>query len=338
MLPEQPKISVIVPVYNVWRYLGHCLKTLGNQTIAVPYEIVAVNDGSTDQSRQILGLLADQFPQIRIIDQENAGVSAARMTGLRAARGEFVCFVDSDDYVSENYLERLYRACTVNQADIACCSYYCHAVGSDLLFEYPFRRAGVFDTTIAMKKLLHDVFIQSYLWGKLFKKDLFTKANVVFPKMCFEDLAVLSRIFAQAKRVALLDESLYFYNVRPDSTLGSITPKKMNDYMRAVVMVRRGLEENGIYPTYRNSFRFLAAKTWTCCLYYLVKMHLNLRDPRGYIYHLYRVTRALNLFGKDAFNATKMLEEGLQPVVDQPEPFWWMRSARRHGLPLPENK
>ena len=94
-----PKISVIVPVYNVASYVGECLSSLVHQTFH-DFEIIAVNDGSTDGSLAVLREFESSYPFVRVLDQPNSGVSAARMAGLSLARGEFVAFVDSDDYVS----------------------------------------------------------------------------------------------------------------------------------------------------------------------------------------------------------------------------------------------
>lgn len=316
---EQPRISVIVPVYNVWRYVGQCMHTLVNQTVGQPYEVVVVNDGSTDHSRGILRWFEERYPFVRVIDQENAGVSAARTAGLRAARGEYVCFVDSDDYVSENYLERLLLACTENGADISCCSYYCHLVGNDILFEYFFHCQGVYDTAGALNMLLRDTYIQSYLWGKMFKKELFSRARVQFPKMCFEDLAMLNQVFAQARCVAVLDASLYFYNVRSDSTLGKMSPQKINDYLRAIVMVRKALEQGGQYARYRKSYRYLVNKTWFCCNLYLVKMHFCARSSFfAWLRDIIDLATTIVQYRSDSFSATQALADLPEALGDRP--------------------
>ena len=120
MEQNPPVISVIIPVYNAERYLRECLTSLVNQTFRA-YEIIAVNDGSTDGSLAILRHFQKDWPQLRVIDQENGGVSAARNVGMAAARGEYLGFMDADDTVAPNYLERLYRTCVVTGAEVSCC-------------------------------------------------------------------------------------------------------------------------------------------------------------------------------------------------------------------------
>ncbi len=111
------KISVVVPVYNSEKYLRQCLDSLTGQTFK-DMEIICVNDGSTDDSQEIL----EEYPHIIVIHQENLGVSAARNAGMRAACGEYIGFVDSDDWVDSDYFEKLYYAVLENGCDAACAS------------------------------------------------------------------------------------------------------------------------------------------------------------------------------------------------------------------------
>ncbi|MCH3972682.1 MAG: glycosyltransferase [Oscillospiraceae bacterium] len=307
-LMENPKISVIVPVYNVGKYIGQCLNTLTHQTISVPYEVITINDGSTDNSLRVLQQYAAADSRIHIIDQPNTGVSAARTAGLKAARGEYICFVDGDDYVASNYLELLYRACVLNHADISCCYYYWHIICNDVLYEYPFRCRGVYNTEDSLNMLLRDVLIQSFLWCKMYRRELFIKSDVHFPNMCFEDLAVLHLIFAAAHRVAIIDDPLYFYNLHKDSTLGSISPKKVTDYIRAIAMIRDALQKGGQYEKYRESYHRLARKTRNNCYYYVAKMHLRQKDMHSYLADMQFVRRAIALCCKEDFRFSDVLK------------------------------
>ena len=306
-LMENPKISVIVPVYNVGNYIGQCLRTLTHQTLCVPYEVIVINDGSQDNSLSVLrSTYAAADSRVRVIDQPNAGVSAARTAGMAAARGEYLCFVDGDDYIADNYLEQLYRACTLNHADISCCYYYWHIITNDILFEYPFRCRGVYDNEQAFSLLLRDALIQSFLWGKMYRRELFERAHIVFPKMCFEDLAVLHRIFALANRVAIIDEPLYYYNIHADSTLGAVSPAKVTDYVRAIAMIRESLDNRGMFAEYRDSYRSLARWTRVNCFVMIVKMHLQRHDLRGCLTDLLGVRHAIKDCCQDDFRGSSV--------------------------------
>ena len=113
------KVSVIIPVFNVEKYLNQCLDSVCAQTLK-DIEIICINDGSTDNSYNLLCEYAKLDSRIIIINQSNKGVSSARNAGVKLARGEFLCFIDSDDYVDSDYLEKLYQSAVTNNCEIAC--------------------------------------------------------------------------------------------------------------------------------------------------------------------------------------------------------------------------
>lgn len=314
---QVPEISVIIPVYNVEKFVGRCLSSLVGQTFR-DFEVVAVNDGSTDSSAEILGHFAEKYDFIRVVTQANAGMSAARNAGMRAARGNYLAFVDSDDYVAPTFLEELYRACVEYGADISCCYYYYHFIDNDFLFEYPFRCKGVFNKAEAMNKLLRDVQIQSLVWNKLYRRELFTGYGVTFPSMTFEDMATANRIFAHAERVVVIDRPLYYYNQHSSSTLATMNTNKINDFIRAVAMVRISLEKNGLYEKYKKSYQKLIRKTCNCCYLYVLKIHTEKKCMKGCMANMRRVSRALKHYSADEFSPTAMFGR-LPDVVAAPE-------------------
>lgn len=314
---DSPKISVVIPVYNVEKYLGKCLVSLTEQTWR-DFEVIAVNDGSTDSSPDILRHFAEKYDYIRVIHQKNAGVSQARNTALAAARGEYLAFVDSDDYVAPTFLEELYHACADNGADISCCYYYFHFIENDFLFEYPFRSKGVLTGAKAMDKLLRDVQIQSLLWNKMFRRSLFVETGVTFPSMCFEDLAVLNQVFAKAKRVAVIDRPLYYYNQHSSSTLATINANKINDFIRAIAMVRISLEKNGLYEKYKKSYLALTRKTANCCYLYVLQMHGKKKCMHGAMENMRRISNAIRRYSGDELSPS-LMKEKVPDVVSTPE-------------------
>ena len=120
---EMPKVSIIVPVYNMERYLGKCLDALTKQTLS-DIEIVAVNDGSTDSSPNILRTYAEKDPRIRIIDKPNSGYGASMNRGIDEARGEYVGIVEPDDYPDLVMFDKLYKAAKKHNCDLIKCNYY----------------------------------------------------------------------------------------------------------------------------------------------------------------------------------------------------------------------
>ncbi len=321
-----PKISVIIPVYNVEKYIGKCLMSLLDQTFT-DFEIIAVNDGSKDESLDILHRFEEKYSFITVINQKNSGIAPTRNKGLASARGEYVCFVDSDDYVAPTYLEELYNACVQNDCEISCCYYYFRFVENDFLFEYPFRCHGIFTRTEAMNKLLRDVQIQSLLWNKMYKRSLFIDYDIQFPSMCFEDMAIANKVFAHVDRVVVIDRPLYYYNQHPASTLATMNADKINDFIRAIALVRISLERNGLYEKYKKSYLALSRKTCGCCYMYVLKLHNEKKCMRGCMTNMKRVSRAIKHYSADEFSPTTMFSE-LPDVVDAPKKLEKDYSAR----------
>ena len=291
------------------------------------FEIIAVNDGSKDESSDILHRFEEKYDFITIIDQKNSGISPARSKGLAVARGEYICFVDSDDYVAPTYLEELYNACVQNDCMIACCYYYFRFVENDFLFEYPFRCHGVFTRSEAMNKLLRDVQIQSLLWNKMYKRSIFTDFDIEFPNMCFEDMAIANKLFAHVDRVVVIDRPLYYYNQHPASTLATMNANKINDFIRAIALVRISLERNGQYEKYKKSYLALTRKTCGCCYMYVLKLHSEKKCMHGCMTNMRRVSRAIKHYSADEFSPTTMFCE-LPDVVDTPKKLEKDYSAR----------
>lgn len=308
-------VSVIIPVYNVEKYIGKCLSSLMEQTFR-NFEVIAVNDGSTDSSPEILRHFEERYDNIIVINQKNAGVAQSRNNGILRSRGQYLTFVDGDDYVSPTFLSELYNACVDYDADISCCYYYFHFIENDFLFEYPFRCKGVFTRNQAMNKLLRDVQIQSLLWNKMYKRNLF--GDISFPSMCFEDLAVANRVFAKASRVVVLDRPLYYYNQHSMSTLARINADKINDFIRATALVRISLEQNGLYEKYKKSYLALTRKTCNCCYLYVLKMHGEKKCMKGCMTNMRRVSRAIKHYSADGYNLTSCFHN-FPDVVASPQ-------------------
>ena len=132
---NKPKISVIVAVYNVAEFLNKCLESILKQTMPMEdYEVLIINDGSTDNSTRIINAYVENYFNFYSIYQENSGLSAARNTGIENANGEYIVFIDGDDFIEPTYLEELYNACVFNNADISYCGHYKYFPEKDFKF------------------------------------------------------------------------------------------------------------------------------------------------------------------------------------------------------------
>lgn len=201
-----PLISVIVPVFNAAFFLRRCLDSLLAQTYQQT-EIILVDDGSTDGGGKICDNYAEARPQIHVFHTENQGASQARQLGLTKATGEFVSFVDSDDYVSPDYLSTLFRLEQTYSLGISACQVCTKQTLQGSVTKQE-RRAEVLEGDSLLQRFFHYEFWG--LYGKLYRKQLLT--DIPFPKATIsEDYAVMARLFLKSPRMAYTSAPLYFY-------------------------------------------------------------------------------------------------------------------------------
>lgn len=210
-----PKVSIIVPVYNVSDFLPRCLDSLVNQTLK-DIEIIVVNDGSTDESQAIIDTYSANYPHIiKAFKKQNGGLSDARNFGIKRATGDFLGFVDSDDFVDTTMFKKLYHKAYETDSDIVICAHNtvllkwkCTIKSSAV---HPLKNEHAFGKSIYDSPEIL-AFSRSYAWNKLYKKEVFE--NFEFPKgQYFEDSAVVYNILSAAKKIEIVNEPLYNYVV-----------------------------------------------------------------------------------------------------------------------------
>lgn len=248
-------ISVIVPVYNVHQYLRRCLDSIVTQTY--PHlEILVINDGSTDGSAFILEEYAKKDKRIRVIHQENQGVSSARNKGIDIAQGAYITFIDSDDFVEKDYIENLYQAVIKTGSDIAACNFtafdderkvfkFFHHEGNH--FEKVYSIQEWFDLEGDMKNNMHLAFTFSPL--KLFKRSLFESIRYPLGRLR-EDDATIYKLYLKANQIHFHNHGPYYYSQRPEGLsrtemLRDIATMISNAEERIALMVLRGLDPTG---------------------------------------------------------------------------------------------
>ena len=226
------KISIIVPVYNVQDYLADCLNSILSQTFA-NYEVIIVNDGSTDSSPQIIDSFKTKFPNLKIIHQKNQGVSNARNTGIIHSEGEYLFFLDSDDKIKPTTLEKLYRGCEQSKVPLAIC-------GIELFNEFGSISKFIYkgNNLINSADLAEDILIGrmfSWVWNKLYRKDIWEKNSLSFKEGAYyEDIEIIFRILKCYSPIFCVPEALYEYRVRPGSIVASHSEKKITDFIKNV--------------------------------------------------------------------------------------------------------
>lgn len=201
------KISVIIPVYNREKSLKKCLDSVMGQTYK-NLEIILVDDGSKDSSGVICDEYAAGDSRIKVIHQQNAGVAAARNAGLAMATGDYIGWVDSDDWIEPDMYECMLDNAQKYEADIVVCSRLEQYENRSIFKGW--QQTKILDTEQALGLLLQDDIIKNYLWDKLWRRELFD--NIHFPDVpIFEDMAVTYKLFIQADRVVCLPEHGYNY-------------------------------------------------------------------------------------------------------------------------------
>lgn len=216
---NNPEISIIVPVYNVELYLRKCIESILEQTFK-NFELIIVNDGSTDNS----GIICKEYrkidPRIKIIHKFNNGLSSARNTGIEIAKGKYIGFIDSDDYINKYMFEILYENITKNNADISMCDYmevykdkneiYCEKQNSEKL---------ILNNIESLEKI-YDKEGWKYIivWNKLYKKVLFSEVRFPVGKI-HEDEMIVHEILYKAKKLVFDKSKLYYYLQRDNSIM-----------------------------------------------------------------------------------------------------------------------
>lgn len=209
------KLSIIVPVYNVEKYVEKCLKTLVAQEID-NYEVIVVVDGSTDNSISIVRNFADKYPNIiKYFEIENQGLSAARNFGLSKACGEYVGFVDSDDYIDIDMYKKMYEHAKQQKCDVVVCDYFKVTQNGKERVKLQIKDNDSIDSIIIKAR--------PYAWNKLFKRSLFNRYNIKFPQgLIFEDICSIYPLMMVASNIQYVDNCCYNYvYTRSDSIMNN---------------------------------------------------------------------------------------------------------------------
>lgn len=236
------KISVIVPVYNTQDYLSECIDSVLNQSLS-DFELVCIDDGSTDGSLEILKAYEENDSRIQVISQENRGLGASRNVGLNIAQGEYVLFLDSDDYLESGALEKLHDKASENDLDLVFFKIVnfsnktkrqSHSEYFDMKFLKDIVKDDVF-TWVQVKERIFDISVTAT--SKLFKRELIS--DIAFPEgLIFEDNLFFIKVIFRAKRAYFYDDYFYYRRIRPDS----ITNSYYSNYSDCIVIYDRIIE------------------------------------------------------------------------------------------------
>ncbi len=291
---NNPLVSIVIPVYNVEQYLTKCLETIVHQTYK-NIEIVIVNDGSVDRSEEIILKFQDMDKRIKYLKKANGGLSSARNAGIKICTGEFISFVDSDDWVDRDFIRVLMDAIRQDESQIAICNMtYIYKDGEIK------KRTPVIETRKAVSNLdaLEDLFyarkFKFHAVNKLYAIDLFRNKNIEYPEgKIYEDVFTTYKLFYEAKKVSYVNSFLYFYlQNREGSILQTKFSEKRFGIFEALKNIKCFLEENKI--DLNDSFIHLVTGNIISLVNYLYPVYYTLNNNEKKIY--------LETVKKEAYN------------------------------------
>lgn len=247
---NQIKVSIVVPVYNVEAYIDTCLKSLVDQTLE-DIEIVVVNDGSPDHSQAIIDAYVSRYPgKVRSFIKENEGLSEARNYGMRQCRGEYIGFVDSDDYVEVTMYEHLYRKAKETDADLVDCDY---------IKEYE-------DISVPVRSTEHRSNREMLLgglaaaWNKIYKRETLERARVTFPKgLIYEDTAFFCNLIPYLKTCSYVPGG-YVHYIQRQGSIANTQGKKVAVIFDIVEKILLWYREKGFWNDYKEELTYFISR------------------------------------------------------------------------------
>jgi hypothetical protein len=249
-----PKVSVIVPIYNVEKYLEKCINSLLSQTLE-DIQIILVNDGSKDNS----GNIAKEYEKnnkdrVIYVEKENGGLSDARNYGLKYATGDFIAFLDSDDYIEKNAYEKMYNKAIEENADYVEC---------DFLWEFPNKIRVDKQYPYKNKKEMLS-FVRVVAWNKLIKRQLIIDNNLEFPKgLRYEDVEFTYKLIPFINKFAYVDKPFIHY-VQREGSIANVQNERTAEIFNVLDNVIEFYKKNNIYEEYRNELEYNYARYLLC--------------------------------------------------------------------------
>lgn len=253
---EGMKFSVIVPVYNVESYIEKCLDSLVNQTLK-EIEIICINDGSTDRSLEILEKFAQKDSRIKVISQENQGQGVARNNGIKVSRGEYIAFVDPDDWIENNALELAYNMAKENNAEVVHFNYAEYNDYSKKIkkrsfekitkkyYGYNIKKNPEYNWHMFKKGCLSN--LTHMVWNKVYSREFILKNDIKFPPNKHgEDIVFTQQMLLSASKIYYLDEYLYYYRCRANSAVNSLSDENFCVFDN-IKFLREYLLKQGLY-------------------------------------------------------------------------------------------
>ena len=249
-----PKVSVIVPVYNVEKYVEKCIKSLVDQTLQ-EIEIIAVDDGSKDGSKSIVDNYIKKYPdKIKYLYKENGGLSSARNFGIPYANGEYIAFLDSDDYVEPTMYEEMYKLAKKDNADMVEC---------DFIWEYPNKQKYDYGVVYNGKKEAIEK-ARVVAWNKLIKREIIENEKIEFPfGLRYEDVEFFYKLVPRLNKISFMKKYFIHY-VQRDNSIANTQNTKTKDIFKVLNNVIEFYKNKGYYDEYKEELEYTYLRLLLC--------------------------------------------------------------------------
>lgn len=317
------KLSIIVPVYNVSKYLAKCLDSLLSQDLkSDEYEIIVVNDGSTDNSGDIAQQYADKYSNIILIKQENQGLSGARNTGIRLAKGKYIQFVDSDDYLEPNVLKNLVDKMDADKLDILRFNY--QNVNERYEVYEPYKEHKPFvdyrdEVCDGLMFLTERLGYGCYAWQFVIKSELLRCTENLFKVgIYFEDTEWTPRIITHANRVTSTDLMVYNYLLRRGSITNSVSIEKKRKVLEDKFLLIESLKEKMVDKLDKRWYEGMISATTVSILGYVVDNFYKEKDV-----YLRRI-KELKVLPLSTYHQAKSALRKISLINISPIVFCWL--------------
>ncbi len=248
------KVSVVVPIYNVEEYLERCIESLVKQTLE-DIEIILVNDGSRDKSGTIAQEFQKKYPdKIKYVEKENGGLSDARNYGMKYATGEYIAFLDSDDYIEKNAYKVMYKKAKEEDSDYVEC---------DFIWEYPEKSKKDEQIKYANKNEML-AFVRVVAWNKLIRREVITNNNIEFPKgLRYEDVEFTYKLIPHINKFSYVNEFFIHYTQRQNS-IANVQNEKTAEIFEVLDNVITYYKQNNFYDEYKEELEYNYARYLLC--------------------------------------------------------------------------
>lgn len=322
---QEPLISVIVPIYNVEKYVEKCVQSILNQTYK-NLEIILVDDGSTDESPQIIDRIAKKDVRVKCVHKTNGGLSDARNKGVEMASGEYLGFVDGDDWIHPQMYEILYKSLKETDTDMSCCDWM---TCDEDVFITPKDMATIenkiYDRNFAMEYVGD---LKAAACNKLYKRELFNEVRYPYGKI-HEDEFVIHKLIFLCEKISLVDSALYYYVQREGSIMRTESMKGINDAIEAWEDRLTFIDENWctMYGRVVNSyceylldryFYYKKEKNADIKKLYYTKIKALIQNNKEEISHKYK----LFIFSPMMFKAKKTFDEKIKLLINDIYSFY----------------